>query len=215
MSACVANALARLARAKIRGVEACVAASNGFALVLVFRGVFVAFANIFGEFWSFVERADDVLHVVGLAVDEAAQVEHHALRFVALAENSGVGVLQSGEFFLVALSFAFELLRNLLLQYERFQSVVSLLFGARETHCETGSVVPLLLDEVRQTSVLAFVVLDLDFEVLSLLGELLCERLEFEELSIRSVRCGISDSKEDTPVASNSQAHPEGSCFSW
>ena len=56
-----------------------------------------------------------MLHVVGLAVDEGAEVEDDALGLVALAEDGGVGVLQGRELFLVAFAFAFELFGNLLL----------------------------------------------------------------------------------------------------
>ena len=150
----------------------------------VFGGVFVALADVGVEFGGFVEGPDDVLHVVGLAVDEAAEVEDDALGFVALAEDGGVGVLEGGEVFLVAFAFAFELFGDFLLEDEGFESVVALLFGAGEADSEAGGVVLLLFDEGGQTAVLALVVFDLDFEVLSLLGELFGECLEFEELKI-------------------------------
>jgi hypothetical protein len=50
-----------------------------------------------------------VLHVVGLAFDESAEMEHDALSLVALAQETMVCVLQSGKLFLIPLTLAFEL----------------------------------------------------------------------------------------------------------
>ena len=119
---------------------------------------------------------------MSLAVDKAAEVENHALGFVALAEDGGVGVLESRELFYVALAFAFELFSDFLLQHERFQGIISMLFRSREANGETGSVVLLLLDKGVETAIFALVGFDLDFEVLSFFGKLLGKGLEFEEL---------------------------------
>ena len=158
----------------------------------IFGGVFVPFADVGVEFWCVVERLDNVLHVEGLAVDEGAEVEHDALGFVALADDGSIGMLKGGKFFLVTLAFAFELFGNLLLENKSFKGVVALLFRARKADSEACSVVLLLLDERREAAVLTFMVFDLDFEVLSLFGELLGKRLEFEELDSLSVKRPIN-----------------------
>jgi len=123
-----------------------------------------------------------VLHVVALAADEAAQVQHHAAGLVALPGQGDVGVLEGGHLLLVALALALELLGNLLLEHQRLERVVALLLGAGQAVGEARIVVLLLVDETGQAAVLALVRLDLDLEVLRLLGELLGESLEFEEL---------------------------------
>lgn len=113
-------------------------------------------------------------------------MENHALCLVALAEDSGVGVLEGGELLLVALTLALKFFSNLLLEDEGFESIVTLLLGSRKTGGKTSCIVLLLVDETCETSVLALVVLNLDLEVLSLLGELLGESLELEELRMVS-----------------------------
>lgn len=69
-----------------------------------------------------------------------------------------------------------------MLEDKGFESIVTLLFGSRKAGGETISVILLLVDETRETSVLTLVVLNLDLEILGLFGELLSESLEFEEL---------------------------------
>jgi hypothetical protein len=76
------------------------------------------------------EGGDEVLHVVALAADQAAQVQHNAAGLVALPGKSNVGVLKGGELLLVPLALALELLGDLLLQDERLESIVALLLGA-------------------------------------------------------------------------------------
>lgn len=182
----------------------------------IFGEVFVALANVGVELGGLVEGAHNVLHVVSLAVDEGAEVEDDALGFVALTDNGDVGVLEGGELLLVALALALELFGNLLLEDQSFQGVVALLFRTGETHREAGSVVFLLLDERRQAAVFAFVVFDLDFEVLGLFGELFGERLEFEELeNLLAKRPRNEYMRILRPAVSNSQARPPGSCSSW
>lgn len=90
-----------------------------------------------------------MLHVVSLAIDEAAEVEDHTSRLIALAENGSVCVLKSGELFLVALPLPFELFGNVLLEDKRFESIIALLLCAVETLGETNSVIFLLFDEGR------------------------------------------------------------------
>ena len=57
-----------------------------------------------------------------------------------------------------------------------------MLLGARKAGGKASRIVLLLVDEASKTSVLALVILNLDLEILSLLRELLCKCLEFEEL---------------------------------
>ena len=59
----------------------------------VFRHVFVAVANVSVELGSLVEGLDNVLHMVGLAVDESAEVEDNALGFIPLTGDGSIGVL--------------------------------------------------------------------------------------------------------------------------
>ena len=91
-------------------------------------------------------------------------------------------MLERGKLFLVSLAFAFELLSDLLLEDERFESIVTLLLCAIEAHGEASRVVFLLFDKRSKTAILAFVGLDLDLELLGLFSKLLCESLELEEL---------------------------------
>lgn len=156
----------------------------------VLRYVFVAFLDIVTEFRSVVERAHDVLHVVSLPVDEAAEVENNTSGLVALAKNGGVCVLESGELFLVALALSLELFRNVLLEDKRLESVVALLLRAVETLGEASSIVLLLLDERCEAAVFTFVILDFDFELLCLFGKLFGKCLEFEELPMVLVYSG-------------------------
>ena len=125
-----------------------------------------------------------MLHVVSLPVNEAAEMENHASRLVALAEDGRICVLESGELFLVALAFSLELFGDVLLEDKRFESIVALLLRIVETLCEASSIIFLLLDERCEAAIFAFVSLDLDFELLCLFGKLFSESLEFEELPI-------------------------------
>ena len=97
-------------------------------------------------------------------------------------------MLESGKLFLVALAFALELLSDFLLEDERFKSVIALLLCTVEADSEASRVVLLLLDKRSETAILAFVGLNLDLELLGLLGKLLCESLELEELIALLVR---------------------------
>lgn len=128
-----------------------------------------------------------MLHVVSLPVNEAAEVENHSLGLIALAENCGICVLESGELFLIALALSLELFGNVLLEDKSLESIVALLLRAVETLIEASSIVLLLLDEGCEAAVLAFVSLDSDFELLCLFGKLFRESLEFEELPMASV----------------------------
>lgn len=91
-------------------------------------------------------------------------------------------MLQSSEFLEISLALTLKLLCNLLLQDKRFKGIVALSLGARKTQSKPRSIVLLLVDERRQMAVFALVGLNLDFEILSLFGELLGESLELEEL---------------------------------
>ena len=111
-----------------------------------------------------------MLHMVSLPVDEAAEVENNTSGLIALAENGGICVLESGELFLVTLALSLELFRNVLLEDKRLESVVALLLRAVETLGEASSIVLLLLNERCEAAVLAFMILDFDFELLCLFG---------------------------------------------
>ena len=123
-----------------------------------------------------------MLHVVGLATDQAAKMQDNTLSLVTLSKDGDVGVLQSGKLLLVAFALTLKLLSNLLLQDQSLESIITLLLSAREASGETSSIVLLLVDETSETSVLTLVVLNLDLEILGLFGELLGKRLEFEKL---------------------------------
>ena len=57
-----------------------------------------------------------MLHVVALAVDEAAQVHDNALGIFTLAGEGRVSVPEGRDLFLVALALTLELFGNLLLE---------------------------------------------------------------------------------------------------
>lgn len=135
-----------------------------------------------GELLGRRQRLDEVLHVVVLARDEAAQVQHDAAGLVALPRDRHVGVLQRVELLAVPLALALQLLGDLLLQDQRLEGVVALLLRAGQADREPRGVVLLLVEETRQAAVLALVPFDLDLEILRLLGERVGKRLEFEEL---------------------------------
>ena len=128
------------------------------------------------------DAAGQVVHLERLAADQGAELQHDALGLVALVQQGGVGVLQVGQLGLVALAFALEFLGDLLLQHQGLEGVVALLLGAGQADGQAREVVLLLVDEAGQAAVLALVGLDLDLELGGLLGELLGEGLELEEL---------------------------------
>lgn len=128
------------------------------------------------------QRTDNVLHVMGLAADEAAEVQDHALGLISLPCHVDIGVLKSGQLLLVALTLALKFLSNFLLKDKSLQCIVTLLLGSSKTVGKTSGVISLLLDESRESAVLALVILNLNLEVLSLLSKLLGKRLELEKL---------------------------------
>jgi hypothetical protein len=130
-----------------------------------------------------------VLHVVALAADEAAQMQDNTAGLVALPEDCDIGVLKGGEFLLVPLPLALELLGDLLLEHQSLEGIVALLLRSAEADSEAGVVVLLLVEEAGQAPVFALVALDLDLEVLRLLGKLFGEGLELEELGSRELAC--------------------------
>jgi hypothetical protein len=119
---------------------------------------------------------------MSLTRDQAAQVKNNTLSLITLSEDSGIGMLQSSKFLLVALAFTLKLLGDLLLEDEGLEGIIALLLCARKASGEASSIILLLVDETSETSVLTLVVLNLDLEFLSLFGKLLSERLELEEL---------------------------------
>lgn len=172
----VGEARARVSLAVADGLE------HGLANLAIELLTLETNLELSGDILGLGEGLDDVLHVVALAADEAAEVEHYATGLVALAQNGGVGMLESSQLLLVPLALALELLGNLLLEDESLESVVALLLRTGKTDRHASIVVLLLVEEPGQTTVLSLVVLDLDLEVLGLLGELLSKGLEFEEL---------------------------------
>jgi hypothetical protein len=143
--------------------------------------ILIPILDVFCQFFL-AEGSDDVLHVMRLAADQAAQVEDNTLSLVALAKDCGVGLLKLSKLLLVALALTLEFFSNLLLQNKGLKRIITLLLGPRETDGETRGVVLLLFDESRKTTSLALVILDLDLQLRGLLGELFGKGLEFEEL---------------------------------
>ena len=128
--------------------------------------------------------------MVGLAVDEAAEVNDNTLGFVALTRKVGVGMLELRNFLLVPLALSLKLFGNFLLKNESLEGIITLLLSARKTESKTSNVVLLLVDEGGETAVFTLVVLNLDLEFRGFFGELLSERLEFEELQRGSAESG-------------------------
>lgn len=121
--------------------------------------------------------------MVGLSTDQAAKMENNALSFITLSQDGSVSVLESRQLLLVALALTLKFLGNLLLEDKGLESIVTLLLGSGEACGKASCIVLLLVDEASEASILTLVVLNLDLEVLSLLGELFGESLEFEELN--------------------------------
>lgn len=138
--------------------------------------------DVFADVGGDGKVANDVLHMVSLALDQAAQVHHNALGFVALTRERSAAVFHGGKILVVAFAFPLQLLGNFLLENQSFQGIVALLFGTRKAKSKASDIVFLLVDETGETAVLALVAFDLDFEFGSLLSELLSKCLEFEEL---------------------------------
>lgn len=63
-------------------------------LLDIFRSVRVALTDILRKLWCIAQRTNNVLHMVGLAIDEAAEVNDNTLSFVALTREVGVCVLE-------------------------------------------------------------------------------------------------------------------------
>lgn len=123
-----------------------------------------------------------MLHVMALAADKAAQMQNNTASLVTLSDDGAVGVLKRRELLLIPLALTLKLLSNLLLENKSLKRIVTLLLGAGKTDRYASGIVLLLVDEAAKAAVLALVVLDLDLEVLRLLGKLLGEGLELEEL---------------------------------
>ena len=155
---------------------------GGAAVRLLGGGLLDEVGQVGGGGGGGADAAGQVVHLERLAADQGAELQHDALGLVALVQQGGVGVLQVGQLGLVALAFALEFLGDLLLQHQGLEGVVALLLGAGQADGQAGEVVLLLVDEAGQAPVLALVGLDLDLELGGLLGELLGEGLELEEL---------------------------------
>jgi hypothetical protein len=113
-------------------------------------------------------------------------MENNTLGLVSLAQEGGVGMLESPDFLLVSLPLPLELLGNFLLKDKGLESVVALFLGPGQAGSKTSGIVFLLVDKSGESAVLPLVVLDLDFEFVSFFRELLGKRLEFEELQKQS-----------------------------
>lgn len=124
-----------------------------------------------------------MLHVMGLTLDEGAEVDDDALRFVALALRVLVVADKVGEFLLVLLAVTLEFFGDFLLHDEGLEGVVALLFGARELRRELAGFGFVLLDELGKTVIFLLVLLNFGLEVRGLLGELRGKGLEFLKLS--------------------------------
>lgn len=142
----------------------------------------IAILNLADELLRLGEGLDEVLHVVALATNQATQVQNDATSLVTLAHDGGIGVVELGKLLLVPLALTLEFLCNLLLENEGLEGVITLLLSARETGGKAAVVVLLLFNEGSKATVLPLVALNLDLEILSLLGKLLSEGLELEEL---------------------------------
>jgi hypothetical protein len=79
-----------------------------------------------------VERLDNVLHVVGLALNKCTEMKHNALSLIPLAKNGRVGVLKGSKLLLVPLPLTLKLLGNLLLEDQGFESIITLLLELEE-----------------------------------------------------------------------------------
>src|SRR5215469_11673952 len=119
---------------------------------------------------------------MSLAIDECSEMQNDTLSLVPLADDCSVSMLESSKLLLVSLPLAFELFGNFLLENKCFEGIITLLLGTRQPDSETSGVILLLVDEIRKTTILPLVVLNLNLEVLCLLGELLSKRLKLEEL---------------------------------
>ena len=179
--ACVRDCMVGLLK-KIGVALGNLAACDGLVVLDVLGHVFVSFLDVVAEFGGVVKGAHNMLHVMSLSVDETAKVQNDTTGFVTLARKRSVRVLKSRELLHVAFALSLKLFRNILLKDKRFESIITLLLCAVETLGKACSVIFLLLDERCETAVFAFVILDLDFELLRLFGKLFGESLEFEEL---------------------------------
>lgn len=92
-------------------------------------------------------------------------------------------MLKRRKFFLVPLAFTFEFFGNLLLKNKCLKCIITLFLSTSEANSEACSIIFMLIDESSKTTILTLVILNLNFELLRLLGKLLGECLEFEELS--------------------------------
>lgn len=157
-------------------------------LALLFLSLIITLLDLLGQIIWLGERLDEMLHVVALTTNEAAKVQDNPASLVTLSEDGDVGVLELRQLLLVALALTLKLLSNLLLEDKSLESVVTLLLSASKTDRQAGVVVLLLVNEAGKTAVLPLVGLNLDLEILGLLGELLSKGLELEELLLPALK---------------------------
>ena len=143
-------------------------------MIFILLDVIVALINVVSELAGGSDSADDVFHMVGLASDEASEVEDNALCLVSLPGELAIGMLKSCNLLAISGTLLLEVFGDTLLQDESLESVVSLSLDARKSEGETSGIVLLLIDETSESAVLALVRLDLDTK----LGKLLVERLD-------------------------------------
>src|SRR2546421_11428703 len=110
-------------------------------------------------------------------------MQHDSLRLVALSGKCLSGMLKCGKFLLVAVSFAFKVLCDTLLQDQSFHGRVALPLCSGQSEGKAGRFILLLVNHASKTASLALVRLDLSTKLRKFLIELVNEGLEFEELS--------------------------------
>ena len=123
--------------------------------------------------------------MMSLALDQRAEVDHDALRFVALAADVAIIFDQLGKLPFILLAVALELLGDFLLHDKGFEGVVALLLRAVEAVGGGSQLGSVLLNGFREAVVLFLMLFDLGFEVRGFFGELGGEGLEFLELRRR------------------------------
>lgn len=178
----VGEAILREPLAVASGLQEALLVSRGHGRIILLRGLDKAVGNLFLDASRVGEGLDKVLHVVALSTNQAAQVKDDTASLVALAQDGHVGVLESSKLLLVPLAITLQLFGNLLLEDKSLEGVIALLLGTSKTDGHARRIILLLVNNGGKTTVLSLVALNLDLEVLGLLGELLRKGLEFQEL---------------------------------
>jgi len=172
----------------VSGVGAGGKAARLTSLLHILLGFIITLLDLMGKVIRLGERLDEMLHVVALTTDETAEVKDNSASLITLSHDGHVSVLKLGKLLLVPLALTLKLLSNLLLKDKSLESVITLLLGSSEAHREASVVILLLINETSKTTVLPLVCVDLDLEILGLLGEGLSEGLELEELLLPALK---------------------------